>query len=378
MVADTSTAATRPAVVLDRVAVAVGGFALRDIDIVLAPGEIGVILGPNGAGKSVTLETIAGFYRPRSGRIRLRGRDVTDLAPEARRVGFIFQNFGLFPHLNVIRNIAFGRRPQGAGGMTARRIAELLERFGLQPLAHRMPGDLSPGEKQRVALARSLLTQPDVFLFDEPFSALDSQTRDRLRDELKVLLRETRIAAIFVTHDHQDARVLADQLAVMQAGRIVQTGAPDAVFTRPANRFVAGFLGVDNVLEGRVVSRAGSACQVALADASLQGTVGDNTIATGDRVYLCIRAENITLGMTGAPDSGGTNNLPGSVVGSRRLGPLTRVTVDCGVVLSAYVLDRSVSHLSLAPGIPVTAQIDVAAVHVIAARPGPTTEIAAR
>ena len=223
-----------------------GRFSLRAIDLELDAGEIMVLLGPNGAGKSVCLEMIAGFHRPTSGRILIHDRDVTSLPPERRRVGLVFQNFGLFPHFTVAGNVSLGlhARRRVARAQATRGVGELLAQFGIAHLSDRYPQDLSPGEKQRVALARGLAAQPDLFLFDEPFSALDARTRDALRDELKTFLRQSGAPAIFVSHDQTDAALLADRVAVMNRGEILQIGAVSDIFGKPVNAFVAEFTGV--------------------------------------------------------------------------------------------------------------------------------------
>src|SRR5579883_282921 len=236
---------------LDGVSLRLGSFALRDLRLEIGTGEVLVLLGANGAGKSVCLETIAGFHRPDAGRILIGGRDVTAEPPERRRVGLLLQSFALFPHLSAAENVAVGFR--GRNHREARRAAEaLLARFGAEHLARRRPQLLSPGEKQRVALARALASRPDLFLFDEPFAALDSLTRDMLSLELAGFLRQSRIAALFVTHDHADALTLGDRIAVMKDGAIVQSGDVREVFRRPADPFVARFLGVENLVAARV------------------------------------------------------------------------------------------------------------------------------
>jgi len=177
---------TAAGMAIEAACLTLGQFSLRNIDLTLDAGEILVLLRPNGADKSVCFEMIAGFHRPQAGRIMIHGCDVTDLPPEQRRVWLVFQNFGLFPHLTVAGNVAFGLRTRRLGRARANRtIADLLRQFGILHLSGRFPQDLSPGEKQRVALARTLAARPDLFLFDEPFSALDARTRDLLRDELK-------------------------------------------------------------------------------------------------------------------------------------------------------------------------------------------------
>lgn len=364
-----------PAVSLENLSLTLGAFALREVDFALEAGEIGVILGPNGSGKSVTLETVAGFHAPKVGRVMIRGRDVTRLPPEQRRVGFIFQNFGLFPHLNVVDNIAFGlraRRDIGAGRAAARRedeVQRLLARFGLEPLAGRSPADLSPGEKQRVALARGLATQPDVFLFDEPFSALDTRTSDALRTELKRFLRETSIPAVFVTHDHVDALTLADHIAVMKNGMIVQKGPPAQVFNRPASRFVAEFLGVENILPGRINAQPCNRCGVEVSGKLLYVEADNDRIGAARNVLVCVRAEEVRIlpadGNAPSP-AVGVNRLPGIISSLAEMGSLVRVELDCGLPLVAVVMKRTVRELGLQPGFAVEAEIDAAAAHLAA------------
>ncbi|WP_435155439.1 ABC transporter ATP-binding protein [Haladaptatus sp. DFWS20] len=207
-----------------------------EADVNISAGETLVVLGPSGSGKSLLLEAVAGFH-DHDGAISLGGRDVTGLPPEERRLGFVFQEYALFPHLTVAENVAFGAEyhhethdPQ-----------ELLSALGVANLSERYPETLSGGEKQRVALARSLLVRPDAFLLDEPLSALDVPTRQSLREDLAVLLLDE--TAVYVTHDRTTARVLADRIAVMRNGSIEQIGTPDAIFERPVSSFVARFTG---------------------------------------------------------------------------------------------------------------------------------------
>ncbi|HLI10731.1 MAG TPA: ABC transporter ATP-binding protein [Alphaproteobacteria bacterium] len=363
---------------IENVSLTLGAFALRDINIALAPGEILVILGPNGAGKSVILETIAGFHRPSAGRILIRGRDVTTLPPEERHTGFIFQSFGLFPHLTVAENIAFGRR-RGRNSerlppfpSASDQVQALIERFALGSLIHRTPADLSPGEKQRVALARSLVAYPDLFLLDEPFSALDARTSETLREELGRFLREAGIPAIFVSHDQGDAAMLADRIAVIRDGRLVQVGTPAEVFGRPANRFVAEFLGMENILRGRIVAKPQRGrCIVEIAGRTLCVECDDPPTREAGNIAFCIRAEDIRLRPIDASaadvgwDTGADNRLAGPIVALTRIGALTRVMQDCGFPLVSYVMSRSVRDLGLRPGIPIVAEIDPAAIHLV-------------
>jgi molybdate/tungstate transport system ATP-binding protein len=343
-----------------------GAFTLRDINLSLDQGEILVILGPNGAGKSVSLEAIAGFHRLLGGHILIGGREVTRLPPERRHISLLFQNFGLFPHLTVARNVAFGRR-----GVDPLR---LLARFDVAALAARYPDTLSPGQKQRVALARALAAQPQLFLFDEPFSALDMPTRDLLRDELKSFLRESGVPAIFVTHERSDAEVLADKIAVMDNGSIIQTGEAAEVLRRPADTAVANFLGIENILKGRSLGHANGVMHVAIGDA----IIAARPAAAAGEVTVCIRAEDVAA----APAEGAgaaaaaVNRLAARVGTVTPFGPFYKVRLDCGFPLFAHLTKREVRTLGLAPGRRVMVEIEAEAIHVLAA-PGPARRPAA-
>lgn len=358
---------------LEGVSVRLGGFCLANIDLSVAPGQILAILGPNGAGKSVTLETIAGFHRPRTGRIVVGGRDVTDLPPERRRVGLLFQNFGLFPHLSVAANVAlgFGVRRSRAARRHDPALAPLLARFAIGHLADRLPDALSPGEKQRAALARALAMQPDLFMFDEPFSALDARTRETLREELRGFLGETRIPAIFVTHDSMDAAVLADQVAIMDHGAIVQAGPTAEVFQAPASAFVADFVGVENRLAGRMIGKTGDRWQVAVGDRLIQARGDRFAGGTAADVVVCIRGEDVVLRGAGIGQSGGAmlNRLTMRVVRMTGLGALCKVALDGDFPLIAYLTRRDAGLLGLTPGGEAIVEIDPEAIHLLAVSP---------
>jgi ABC-type Fe3+/spermidine/putrescine transport system ATPase subunit len=332
-------------------------FALRDVSLAASPGEIVVLLGPNGAGKSVTLETIAGFHRPDAGRIVIAGRDVAVLPPERRRVAFVVQNFALFPHLTVAENVALG----GGGGVAD--VEALLSRFGIAHLARSRPGPLSHGEKQRAALARALASRPDLYLFDEPFSALDAAMAEGLRDELGDFLRRSGAPALFVTHDRADALALADRVAVIDGGAIHQEGPTEDVFARPASVAVARFLGIENLLQGEVAA-VGAVVRVAVGGSIIAAQSGVR-LAPGDRVTLSIRAENVVL-LPPLEEEPNGDRLAARVVALRRSGPLWKVTLECGFPLVAYALPQTAHACSLAPGAMVHVKIDPAAVHVIA------------
>ncbi|HEX7388535.1 MAG TPA: ABC transporter ATP-binding protein [Acidiphilium sp.] len=367
---------TGSGVAIENVSLRLGTFLLKNVTLGVAEGEILVVLGPNGAGKSVTLETIAGFHRPASGRVIIAGRDVTGLPPEKRRIGLLFQNFGLFPHLSVAVNVALGLRMEKsskpANGSRASTLAALLARFAIAPLADRLPSDLSPGEKQRTALARAFAMQPDLFMFDEPFSALDVQNREALREELRVFLRETRIPAIFVTHDQDDAAVLADRVAVMDRGAVVQDGPAAELFQAPASAFVADFVGIDNRLPGRVLGRIGDLWRIAIGDRLLHARDARFTGGDNANVVLCVRGEDVVLhggdACTGANDPA-ANRIAMRVVRITGLGALRKIVLEGGFSLTACLTRREAGHLSLAPGDSAIVEIDPGAIHLLAATP---------
>lgn len=357
-------------VCVEALTLTLGAFRLKNIDFAVSPGEVLVILGPNGAGKSVMLETIAGFHRPRSGRVLIAGRDVTALPPERRNIGFVVQNFGLFPHLSVAHNVAIARRQVRIHAVNDailpafRDDAALLAYFGVAHLAARLPAGLSPGEKQRVALARALAGAPDLFLLDEPFSALDGQTRDQLRGELESFLRKLAIPAIFVTHDRDDAMMLADKIVVLRDGTIMQSGTAAEIFQKPANSFIARFVGVENVLLGRVTDASGGFLSVKVGERTLRAAATANSPGVGTPVYLCTHGEDVTLCPTPGEPRAETNRLEGRITALRSLGPLATLTVDCGFALNAYLLGRQARDLKLRIGSLVAAEIAPEAIHV--------------
>lgn len=354
---------------VENLSLALGAFRLRGLDLALDEGEILVILGPNGAGKSVSLEAIAGFHRA-NGRIAIGGRDVTNLPPEARNVALVFQDFGLFPHLNVAENVALGWSARHRTAPPPRRIEALLGEFGIAPLAARRPAHLSPGEKQRTALARALAAAPDLFLFDEPFSALDAATRETLREELDRFLRTMRVPAIFVTHDRTDAAVLADRIVVLGGGTVRQAGAAADVLRQPANRFVARTLGIENILSATLVGSEGNRVAVRLGDRVVETISPAMPLAADKTVVVAIRAEDIVVR---APETGptspvgGVNRLNARLVAVRDRGALTRLELDCGFPLTADIMAREARALPLAAGASLCAELAPDAIHIMAA-----------
>jgi len=228
---------------------------LDDISLAVAKGEFFAFLGPSGSGKTTLLRLIAGFGTPASGRILIGERDVTPLPPWERNVGMVFQSYALWPHMTVAKNVAFGlERRKLARAKIAQKVSDVLDLVDLSPFADRRPAQLSGGQQQRVALARTLVIEPEVLLLDEPLSNLDAKLRVEMRSELRTLQRKLGITAIYVTHDQEEANAIADRVAVLDQGRIQQIGAPLDLYDRPANRFVATFLGTANLIEGHIRS----------------------------------------------------------------------------------------------------------------------------
>ncbi|HWN34253.1 MAG TPA: ABC transporter ATP-binding protein [Pseudonocardia sp.] len=226
------------------------GPVVADLDLAVGAGELLALLGPSGCGKSTTLRMIAGYLRPTEGRVFIRGRDATTVAPRRRNIGMVFQSYALFPHLSVAENVAFGLRMRKIGKPErTRRVGEALELVRLGELGDRRPGQLSGGQQQRVALARAVVIEPDVLLLDEPLSNLDARLRVQLRGELARVQRETGLTAVLVTHDQEEALAVSDRIVVLHEGRIAQQGTPAELFEHPRSRFVAQFLGYENVLE---------------------------------------------------------------------------------------------------------------------------------
>jgi putative spermidine/putrescine transport system ATP-binding protein len=224
--------------------------AVAEIDLDITAGEFFTMLGPSGSGKTTTLRVIAGFERPDAGRIELQGVDVTQVAPSQRAVNTVFQDYALFPHMTVAENVEYGLRVRGMSRRARRaRAQEVLERVRLPGLGDRKPVQLSGGQRQRVALARAIVNEPPVLLLDEPLGALDLKLRQEMQTFLKELQRELAITFVYVTHDQEEALTMSDRLAVFNDGRIEQLGSPAEVYERPQTEFVAGFVGVSNVLE---------------------------------------------------------------------------------------------------------------------------------
>jgi spermidine/putrescine transport system ATP-binding protein len=279
--------------------------AVDGVSLEVVGGEFFSLLGPSGCGKTTTLRMIGGFELPTGGRVLLRGRDVTMDPPDKRPVNMVFQNYALFPHLDVGDNIAFGlRRRKVDKAEIKRRVGEALDLVHLASYERRKPSQLSGGQQQRVALARALVNRPNVLLLDEPLGALDLKLRKQLQVELKRVQTEVGITFVYVTHDQEEALTMSDRIAVMNHGRVEQLGTPEELYERPRTRFVADFIGTTNLLSGSVVSTGAGTALVRLASGERCVVTGD-ALAVGDPVELSIRPESVALrpsnGMSESP-----------------------------------------------------------------------------
>ena len=269
---------------------------LHDITLTVEPGEFFALLGPSGSGKSTLLRLIAGFNQHQAGSLLIGGRDVTGIEPWKRNVGMVFQNYALWPHMTVARNVAFGLEERGLPREEVRRRADAaLELVGLTGFGARRPNQLSGGQQQRVALARTLAIEPQVLLLDEPLSNLDAKLRERMRFELKRLQRELGITTVYVTHDQSEALALSHSIAVMNGGRIEQLGSPREVYERPRNQFVADFVGTTNFVKGTVGGADGAGFYRIASEVGNLKARGVDSLKTGEDVVLSIRPEDIEL-----------------------------------------------------------------------------------
>ncbi|RYH02624.1 ABC transporter ATP-binding protein [Salipiger sp. IMCC34102] len=316
--------------------------ALDGVSLLIRKGEFFTLLGPSGCGKTTLLKLIAGFESPTEGQILLDGTDITYDPPNRRPVNTVFQSYALFPHLTVADNIGFGLRMQGRPKReVADTVARMLALVRLEAMADRKPGQLSGGQQQRVALARALAPSPKVLLLDEPLSALDLQLRKEMQVELKRLQVETGITFVFVTHDQEEALTMSDRIGVMQAGRLLQVGDPRAIYTRPANRFVASFIGESNFLTG---TRDGDTLALG-AGPRLTATAMDGAPASGP-VTAAIRPEQVRI------VQGGGEGIPATVVRSVYFGTDTHAVVALtdGTEITVRMQSPASGDAGLAPG----------------------------
>jgi molybdopterin-binding protein len=343
-------------------------FHLRQIAFDVAAGEYFVVLGPTGAGKTVLLETIVGLFQPRRGRILIDGEDITHSPPEHRDIGFVYQDYVLFPHLDVAENIAFGPKMTGGPSLVARKqrnrsieqqVNEISSMLSIDHLLHRRPKTLSGGEQQRVALARALVVKPRLLLLNEPLSALDPETREGLQRELARVQRELGTTTLHVTHDFEEAVALGGRVAVVHEGRIIQVGTPEDIFRRPANEFVARFVGVRNIFAGTVSEAGRDGYKTFKGDGMEMAVTTDLKGAT----HASIRPEDIILSQEPLRSSA-RNCFRGCIVAIADRGTLIYVTVDAPPSFICVITRCSLEEMALREHKEVHIAFKASAVHI--------------
>ena len=331
---------------LDRVSKRYRGQAGVDgVSLLVKPGEMVCLLGPSGCGKTTTLRIVAGFERLDAGCVRLGGKDVSHVAAERRDIGFMFQSYALFPHMTVAANVGFGLRMRRAPrGVRAAAVEEALALVRLEGLADRLPRQLSGGQQQRVALARAIAFRPRLLLLDEPLSNLDAGLRATLRDEIRRVQKETGVTALFVTHDQGEALAIADRIAVMRAGKLVQFDTPAAVYSRPGDRFVAGFIGQANLMPGVVQTVEGNAVTVRTANGEVLAGIGQG-LMNGAAVVAVVKADRVKLDMAGRADG-----LAARIEAAVFTGPTLHYTLTTASGMRLVATASSAEAAAWAPG----------------------------
>lgn len=352
---------------LEGVCLPLSGFELTNITIQIEKGTHLFLVGPSGSGKTLLLETISGLHPQVSGKVIINGRDMTGIPPESRGIGLLYQDYALFPHLNVRENVEFGLRARGlAEGDRRARSALLLQKFGLSSFGDRYPGTLSGGERQRVALARAIAAGQDILLLDEPFAAIDPELRSRVFEEVADIIHSNNLTVIQVSHSRDEAYALADSVAVMMNGRIVQSGTRKEVFSHPKTPGIARFLGYENLL-----------CCIPqkTAEGTLFLTAGNcifrspGTFEMGSPYIACIRASDIRISADNIQPDGTLCRTEGIITGVVEEEHGVKVVLDCGVPIVARLSWNEQADLRLYRGQSVTISIPPGCIHVIPSSP---------
>lgn len=336
----------------------IGSFSIENVNLSIDDNEYFVILGPTGAGKTIILEIISGMYKPDQGEIWINGRNVSSESPERRNIGFVYQDYMLFPHLDVLENIAFALEIKKISPrIIEQKIEQITVMLKIEELLKRNPATLSGGEQQRVALARALVTEPEVLLLDEPLSALDPRSKELFQQELKAIHQQVKTTTIHITHDFNEAFILADRIGIMRDGELVEMGTPQEVFQRPNTEFVAEFVGMENIYNGEIVNdgkssyvRIGSICISVVS--GLQGSV-----------QVAIRPEDIIITREKFPSSA-RNMLNARIIKIMSHGSFMKVMLDAGISLAVLVTKQAIEEMNLEVGQNVLAVFKASAVHI--------------
>ena len=342
------------ALIFDKVGKLFGRFqAVRDIEFAVRSHELVSLLGPSGCGKTTVLRLIAGLEMPSSGRIVIAGRDVSRVPASERNIAMVFQSYALFPHMSVLENVAYGLLAQRVGKAEAHeRARRQLDVLGLAALEARLPSAISGGQQQRVAVARALVLEPDVLLFDEPLSNLDAKLRRQVREEIRDLQQRLGLTVVYVTHDQSEAMAISDRVIVMRHGRIAQSGSPRDLYERPASAFVADFMGDANVVGAEVVADGGRSL------VRLGGLTLPTDLPPGTAVDVVLRPEHMHLDRTG-----GEGTLAGTVHRGSYLGALAEYRIDTPV--GALLVSEAENGSLMAEGTPVGIAVDPVHVRII-------------
>ncbi len=344
---------------IDSLSKRLGEFFLKDVTLDIEDGTYFMILGPTGAGKTILLESIAGIYYPDNGRIWMNGRDITNTPPRKRNISMVYQDYMLFPHLTVKRNISFGLRlKKFSKEKIKNKVDNMARMLNIHHLLHRFPGTLSGGEKQRIAIARAMVTEPKALLLDEPLSALDTRTRGKLRRELKKVHAITKITTVHVTHSFEEVFSLGNSVAVMNKGKIVQVGTPNQVFRKPNSEFVANFVGVENLFKGNSTINDG------ISHINVNGTkITSTTCKSGDCI-IAIRPEDILISKNNI-ESGARNSFNGKIADIIDNGAIIKIVVDIDILFAAIITKRSFDDMGLRRGMSAYITFKASDVHFV-------------
>jgi iron(III) transport system ATP-binding protein len=338
--------------------------AVRDVSLEVQPGELLTLLGPSGCGKTTTLRMIAGFQEPTAGRIFIGERDVTSIEANDRGIGFVFQNYALFPHLSVFENVAYGLRVQRRDGKEiAHAVGEVLSLVGLTGYEPQMPHQLSGGEQQRVALARAIVIRPAVLLFDEPLSNLDAKLRMQMRGEIRSLQKTLGITTVYVTHDQEEAMAISDRIAVMSKGEVAQIGDAEELYRRPASAFVARFIGQANLIAARIASVGNGLVEIEIAGhRHAINSPQAGALREGQVVTAVVRPEALVIAAADKAEI----HLAGVVASCTYLGDKCEYTVDLGGIPLHVAMSNPQPGDRLASGTKVSVLLPPAGVQLLA------------